>query len=81
VSKEAGDDSTYAYLVNNVDVIPGGTIRVATSQDPETKGLPIGVQVLGNPFGERKVLRIMKELERVFGGYQPPPNFPPPQNS
>ena len=81
VSKEAGDDSTYAYLVNNVDVIPGGTIRVATSREPMTKGLPIGIQVVGSPFGERKVLRVMKELENNFGGYRPPPNYPPPQDS
>jgi Asp-tRNA(Asn)/Glu-tRNA(Gln) amidotransferase A subunit family amidase len=74
-SKEAGDDTTWAYLVNNVDVLPGGTVRVATSKDKPTQGLPIGVQVVGSPFGEHKVLRIMKELEREFGGYQPPSNF------
>jgi amidase len=76
VSKEAGDDSTYAYLVNNVDVIPAGTLRITDSKEPETKGLPIGIQVVGSPFGERKVLRIMKELEDIFGGYQPPHEFP-----
>ena len=74
-SKEAGDDSTWAYLVNNVDVVPGGTVRVAASKEKSAVGLPIGIQVVGSPFGERKVLRIMRELEDEFGGYQPPPRF------
>ena len=71
-SEKAGDDSTWTYLVNCVDCIPGGTVRVATSKEPTTKGLPIGIQVLGSPFGEYKVLRILRELEDAFGGYQPP---------
>jgi Asp-tRNA(Asn)/Glu-tRNA(Gln) amidotransferase A subunit family amidase len=74
-SKKAGDDTTWAYLVNNVDVVPGGTVRVGTSKEKSTQGLPIGIQVVGSPFGEHKVLRIMKELEDEFGGYQPPPSF------
>jgi Asp-tRNA(Asn)/Glu-tRNA(Gln) amidotransferase A subunit family amidase len=74
-SKEAGDDTTYAYLVNHVDVLPGGTLRVATSKEKQMAGLPIGIQIVGSPFAEHKVLRIMKELEREFGGYQPPPNI------
>ncbi|MBN2292105.1 MAG: amidase [Pirellulales bacterium] len=77
VSKAAGDDTTWAYLVNNVDVVPGGTVRIATSREESSLGLPIGIQVLGSPFGEHKVLRIMRELEDEFGGYQPPSDFLP----
>lgn len=57
------------------------TLRVATSEEESTKGLPIGIQVIGSPFGEHKVLRVMKELEAEFGGYQPPINFLPEKQS
>ena len=80
-SKKAGDDTTWAYLVNNVDVLPGGTVRVATSKEKSTEGLPIGVQVVGSRFGDHKVLRVMKDLEDKCGGYRPPSNFSPSRKS
>jgi amidase len=39
------------------------------------EGLPIGVQVVGRPFEDRLVLEVAGAIERVCGGYRPPPGF------
>jgi amidase len=38
-----------------------------------TAGLPMAVQVVGPPFGERMVLEVARYLEDAFGGFSPPP--------
>jgi Asp-tRNA(Asn)/Glu-tRNA(Gln) amidotransferase A subunit family amidase len=48
---------------------PAAVVPVGRSPD----GLPIGVQVVGRPFEEELVLTIAAEIERVCGGYKPPP--------
>ena len=49
---------------------PAAVVRVGTS--PE--GLPIGVQVVGPPWREDRVLAMASELERAFGGWKAPPS-------
>jgi amidase len=48
---------------------PAGVVRVGTS--PE--GLPIGVQIVANPFREDVVLKVAQFLEDTFGGWRQPP--------
>jgi amidase len=48
---------------------PAAVVPVGTS--PE--GVPIGVQVVGRPFEEVRVLRVAAAIERGCGGYVPPP--------
>lgn len=38
-------------------------------------GLPVGVQIAGRPFEERRVLAAARIVERALGGWQPPPEF------
>ena len=68
-SMENADGAGYVYVSSLVDFLPSGTVRVATS----IEGLPIGVLVIGSPFREDIVLRILRELEKQFGGWKPPP--------
>jgi fatty acid amide hydrolase 2 len=36
-------------------------------------GLPLGVQVVGGPGRDHVSIAVARELERVFGGWVPPP--------
>ncbi|MEM7114083.1 MAG: amidase [Chloroflexota bacterium] len=54
----------------NITGWPAGSVRVSATDN----GLPVGIQVVAKPWREDIVLAIMKELESIFGGYQPP-NF------
>jgi amidase len=38
-------------------------------------GLPIGVQIAGRPFEERRVLAAARVIEKALGGWQPPRAF------
>ncbi len=56
----------------NVFDLPVVVIRAGTSKE----GLPIGVQVVGRPFEERKALAAAAVIEESLGGWpQPPPPF------
>lgn len=49
---------------------PAAVVPVAQSSN----GLPIGVQVVGRPFDDPRVLEAAAMIERECGGYQPPPD-------
>jgi amidase len=53
----------------NVLGAPAAVVPVAQSRD----GLPIGVQVVGRPFDDERVLEVAGIIERECGGYRPPP--------
>ncbi len=57
--------TSYNFIGTMTDSAASGTAPVMRS--PE--GLPIGVGVVGGPFAEDKVLRILYELESAFGGF------------
>lgn len=59
---------TYAQTYN---VLGLPSVVVPCGKSPE--GLPIGVQIVGRPFEEEKVLAVAKVLETAGGGYQRPP--------
>ncbi|HVU10955.1 MAG TPA: amidase [Phototrophicaceae bacterium] len=61
----AGFSYTATY---NLTGWPGAVVRVGTS--PE--GLPIGVQIVANPWREDVALKVAKVVEETFGGWQPP---------
>ena len=46
-------------------------VAVPAGITPE--GLPIGVQVVGQPFTEGRLLAVATTLERALGGYRRPP--------
>jgi amidase len=58
-------DYTLAYSLTGY---PCGVLRAGTSED----GLPIGVQVVGQPWRDDVVLAVMLEIERLFGGWKAP---------
>ena len=39
------------------------------------EGMPVGVQIAGRPFEERRVLAAARVIEEALGGWQPPPTF------
>ncbi len=51
----------------NITGWPAGVVRAGTTED----GLPVGVQIVGNPWREDVVLALMRVLEQAFG-YQRP---------
>lgn len=54
----------FNLLGNPAAVVPLG-------RSPE--GLPIGVQIVGRPWEDEKVLAVAARLEAACGGFQPPP--------
>lgn len=58
-------DYTLAYSLTGY---PCGVVRAGTSAD----GMPIGVQVVGQPWQDDVVLAVMREIEEKFGGWQAP---------
>ena len=56
-------------MVHNVTRWPAAVVRCGTSHD----GLPIGVQVVARPWQDATALAVAGHLEKVFGGWEPPP--------
>jgi len=63
----AGASYTAIYNTNGW---PAGVVRAATS---EKDGLPIGVQVVGQPWRDDVVLAALAHVESRTGGWQKPP--------
>jgi Asp-tRNA(Asn)/Glu-tRNA(Gln) amidotransferase A subunit family amidase len=53
----------------NLVGLPGASVPVGSS----VEGLPIGVQVIGQPFEEELVLTVAEQIEQARGPWQPPP--------
>jgi len=54
----------------NTNGWPAGVVRAGTSKsDP---GLPLGIQVVGQPWRDDVVLAAMAHIEKQTGGWQPP---------
>lgn len=50
---------------------PAAVVRAGTSNE----GLPLGIQIVGKPWTEDKVLAVAANLEKTFGGYSKPENI------
>lgn len=50
---------------------PAAVVRAGTSDE----GLPLGIQIVGKPWTEDKVLAVAAYLEEKFGGYSKPENI------
>ena len=51
-------------------------LRLPVTQVPlglDSAGLPMGIQVVGSPGADHVTVAVALELERAFGGWQPPP--------
>lgn len=61
---------TWSYIiVQNLLGWPAGSVRAGTSASGD---LPVGVQVVAAPWREDIVLALMREIESMTGGFQPP---------
>lgn len=49
--------------------VPSAVVPVAYSAD----GLPVGVQIVGRPFEDERVLKVAAQLEKLCGGWKAPP--------
>lgn len=68
--RSSGSPSEYGYMgIFNLTGWPAAVVRAGTSKD----GLPIGVQIVGQPFQDHKVLAVAQYLEKELGGWQAPP--------
>jgi amidase len=61
---------SYAQTLNVFD-LPVVVVPISISKE----GLPIGVQIIGRPFGEETVLAAAAIIEESVGGWQPPPGY------
>jgi amidase len=63
--------SDFSHLMaHNLTGFPAAVVRCGTSGD----GLPIGVQVVARPWQDATALAVAGHLEKVFGGWRPPPD-------
>ena len=56
-------------MVHNLTGWPAAVVRCGTSNE----GLPIGVQIVARPWQDATALAVAGHLEKVCGGWQPPP--------
>jgi fatty acid amide hydrolase 2 len=59
----------HPMLVFNLAGLPVTQVPLGLNED----GLPLGVQVAGGRGGDHRTIAVAMELERVFGGWTPPP--------
>lgn len=65
-----GTPGSIAYtLAFSLTGYPCGVVRAGTSAD----GMPVAVQVVGQPWRDDVVLAVMAVIEQHFGGWRPPP--------
>lgn len=64
------DVFTYSQWFN---LLGNPAVVVPVGRSPE--GLPIGVQVVGRPYEEERVLAVTAEIEKRCGGWQAPPQL------
>jgi Asp-tRNA(Asn)/Glu-tRNA(Gln) amidotransferase A subunit family amidase len=62
----------YSHAANVFD-LPAACVPAGQSRE----GLPIGVQIVGRPFEERRVLAAARVVEEALGGWRPPPAILP----
>jgi len=68
--RSSGSADDYGYMgIFNLTGWPAAVVRAGTSKE----GLPIGVQIVGQPFQDHKVLAVAQYLEKQLGGWQAPP--------
>jgi amidase len=56
-------------MVHNLTGWPAAVVRCGTSAE----GLPVGVQIVARPFQDATALAVAGHLEKVIGGWRPPP--------
>jgi amidase len=56
-------------MAHNLTGWPAAVVRCGSTSD----GLPVGVQIVGRPWQDATVLAVAGHLEKVFGGWRPPP--------
>jgi amidase len=64
------DQSVWAGIAT-LNGLPSTTLPIGHSE----KGLPIGMQVVGNFLNDRTTIAFADMVEREFGGFTPPPGF------
>jgi amidase len=55
--------------IHNLLGWPGVSVRAGTAAN----GLPVGVQVVAAPWREDIALALAQRIEKLMGGFQPPP--------
>lgn len=68
---EKADDPLAMYLsdVYTVTANLAGLPAISVPCGADERGLPVGLQVIGRPFDEMRVLQVARQVERVRGGW------------
>jgi amidase len=73
-----GDGKVRNYIDHLPWIAPATVLGLPGTSVPVGKtraGLPVNLQVVGARYQDRTCLALAAEVERVFGGFEPPPGF------
>lgn len=70
-TKRTAADNYYWIGIPALSYLPAAAIPIGQSD----AGLPVGAQIIGPEFGDKRCLRIARLIETAFRGFRPPPGF------
>jgi amidase len=69
--KRPGADNYYWIGLPALSYLPATAIPIGSTTD----GIPVGAQIIGPEFGDKRCLRLAQILEETFRGFSPPPRY------
>lgn len=69
--KRSAADNYYWIGIPALCYLPAAAIPIGQS----ASGLPVGAQIVGPEFGDKRCLRLARLIETAFRGFAPPPAF------
>jgi len=69
--KRPASDCYYWIGLPSLAYLPATAIPIGRSKE----GLPIGAQIIGPEFGDKRCIRLAQLIERAFRSFVPPPKF------
>ena len=69
--KRPASDYYYWIGIPSLSYLPATAIPLGQSLE----GLPVGAQIIGPEYGDKRCLRLAQIIETVFRGFVPPPRF------
>ncbi len=70
-ARRPASDCYYWIGLPSLSYLPATAIPIGQSGD----GLPIGAQIIGPEFGDKRCIRLAQLIERAFRSFVPPPKF------
>ncbi len=70
-ARRPASDCYYWIGLPSLSYLPATAIPIGLSRE----GLPIGAQIIGPEFGDKRCIRLAQLIERAFRSFVPPPKF------